>query len=62
MCAMTLEREKGQDSCPHASVEILGFDAVAEYARCKACSRILPIQRGQAWAARSLLNPVIAIR
>ena len=62
MCAMTLERQPGRESCPHADAEMIGSNVNAEFMRCKACNQIIVLQSGRVWAIRSTRTPVYAIR
>lgn len=62
MCAMTLERQPGLESCPHADAETISSNVNAEFMRCKACNQIFVLQAGRVWAIRSTRTPVYAVR
>jgi len=62
MCAMTLRRQPGRESCPHADAEMFGSSVNAESMRCKACNQISSLQAGRVWAIRITRTPAYSIR
>jgi len=62
MCAMTLKRQPGRESCRHADAERFGSNVNAESMRCKACSQISVLQAGRVWAIHITRTPIYSIR